>query len=62
MRPAATRERTTSVLSQSLPSVAANDRKRQDLTGERLTSYMTDFKGVHYPKSVILYAVFFYVR
>ena len=23
---------------------------------------MTDFKGVHYPKSVILYAVFFYVR
>lgn len=21
-----------------------------------------DFKGVHYPKSVILYAVFFYVR
>ncbi|WP_226937485.1 IS6 family transposase [Pseudogemmobacter faecipullorum] len=23
---------------------------------------MTDFKGVHYPKSVILYAVFFYLR
>lgn len=23
---------------------------------------MTDFKGVHYPKSVVLYAVFFYVR
>ncbi|MEM7213221.1 MAG: IS6 family transposase [Pseudomonadota bacterium] len=23
---------------------------------------MTDFKGVHYPKSVILYAVFFYIR
>lgn len=50
------------VLLQSLPSVATNDRKCQDLTGERLTRYMTDFKGVHYPKSVILYAVFFYVR
>ena len=23
---------------------------------------MIEFKGVHYPKSVILYAVFFYVR
>jgi len=23
---------------------------------------MVDFKGVHFPKSVILYAVFFYVR
>lgn len=23
---------------------------------------MIDFKGVHYPKSVILHAVFFYVR
>ncbi len=23
---------------------------------------MADFKGTHYPKSVILYAVFFYVR
>ncbi len=23
---------------------------------------MIDFKGVHYPKSVILHAVFFYIR
>ncbi|MFW8406525.1 IS6 family transposase, partial [Klebsiella pneumoniae] len=23
---------------------------------------MVDFKGTHFPKSVILYAVFFYVR
>jgi putative transposase len=23
---------------------------------------MIDFKGTHYPKDVILYAVFFYVR
>jgi putative transposase len=23
---------------------------------------MIDFKGVHYPKAVILHAVFFYVR
>ena len=25
-------------------------------------SIMVDFKGSHYPKDVILYAVFFYVR
>ena len=37
---------------------------------QRITAYgvsnwggkMIDFKGVHYPKAVILHAVFFYVR
>lgn len=33
------------------------------LSGSRLGAWgVIDFKGVHYPKSVILYAVFFYVR
>lgn len=31
------------------------------LEGER-SPVMSDFKGDHFPKSVILYAVFFYVR
>ena len=28
----------------------------------RVLTVLDDFKGTHYPKSVILYAVFFYVR
>ena len=30
--------------------------------GSRALTVSDDFKGSHYPKSVILYAVFFYVR
>ena len=53
------------ILSQNLPAVFLSSELCNILAKKaigRISTMTIDFKGSHYPKNVILYAVFFYVR